>query len=841
MNTNIKNILVESNFVFQSLANNSDDYIYIWDIQSGAYLVSENMSEEFNIPLQGDDFRQVRNRIVHARDIDRLVKGFNQLMQNCKVKLNIEYQVINTCKEHVWVNERATIRYNEKTKKPELIIGVLHNLTHDGRVDNVTGLLMYDHCKSLFEVNSVSKLKDYGSIMLLGMDDFTNINTMNNHAFGDLVLRQTVHDLLELLDENTSMYRFDGDQFLIFAQGLRKDDMLGLYERIKAYQNLSHELNGIKYRFTVSAGIAEYPQDGHAWAELEKAVSMMLKKAKEKGKNRYQLYTKEMFEEKLYEQTLNYYLAEAVSHDFKGFHVVYQPVCYTQDLHVHGAEALLRFTTPENKAIGPDEFIPLLEQSQLILMVGLYVMEEALKVCKKWVAYIPEFVMNVNVSYLQLRDNTFSDKLEDLLNKYELDAKHITLELTESFFITDTDNIHASMKNLRNLHFQFAMDDFGTGYSSLARLSQFDVDVVKIDRSFVRSLNSSNYNREFVESVVRLCHNVGMKVCVEGIETQDEQASVCILNADFIQGFYVSRPVEEDAFFDIFIMNPYANKQLVVKPDLHLRHDQLRGDKDMLLAMMDASPMSLTFWNRDFEMLACNDVVLKLLDVKDYDELKDNFNKFLPESQPNGRNSVELMQEYIVRAFEGEHFHLTWLHCLANKDPLPMELTLVRIPYMDDYLVASFTRDMREQQAMERKIQKFNDRLKAILDATPLCLNLWNKKFENTMCNKEAVNLFKVENEQAYIEHFSQLYPEVQPNGENSDRAAIRYVEKAFEVGRVQFFWQHCTFEGELIPTEITLVRINGLDENGDDMVAGFTRDIREYPDLQRKLKERLS
>lgn len=828
MESKFKHISVNTDFVFQLLANNTNDYVYICDVKSGSYLVSENMSVDFNIALQGDNYRQVWGSIVHIGDIQRLDYSFKQAVKNRKTKLNFEYQIMNSQGSYIWVNDRSTLRYHEDTMEPEFFIGVLHNVTQDGRVDNVTGLLMYDRCIDFLASKQGYKTKRTGSIMLLGMDDFTDINTLNNHTFGDLVLRKTMHDILQLLDENTHMYRFDGDQFLILAETLTKKDMLVLYEQIKAYQNISHELNGQTYRFTISAGIASYPEDGLVWADLEKAVSLTLKKAKEKGKNRYELFTKEMFEEKRYEQTLSYHLAEAINHNFQGFRVVYQPVCYTQDLQIRGAEALLRFTTPNGNAIQPDEFIPYLEQSQLILVVGLWVMEEAIKVCKTWLKHIPGFVMNVNVSYLQLRDETFCDKVEALLHKYNLDAKHMTLELTESYFITDADNINISMKYLRDLNLQIAMDDFGTGYSSLARLSQFNVDVVKIDRSFVQSLHNSNYNREFVESVVRLCHKVGMKVCVEGIETQEEQASVCVINADYIQGFYVSRPVEESEFYQRFVLIPNANKHLIVKPDLRLRHDQLRGDKDMLLAMMNASPMSLTFWSRDFELVACNDVVLHFFDVADYDEFKDKFFTFLPEFQPNGLGSEQLVREFIIRAFDGERLHFTWQYALANKDPLPMELTLVRIPYMDDYLVACFARDMREQQAMEKQIKKFNVRLKAILDATPLCLNLWNEKLENIMCNKEATTLFKVENEQAYIDHFFEFYPKIQPNGENSDAAAIRYVKEAFRVGRVQFFWMHCTLEGEMIPTEITLVRINGLDENGGDLVAGFTRDIRD-------------
>ncbi|MEG0275739.1 MAG: EAL domain-containing protein [Coprobacillus sp.] len=836
-------LIVDSHFIFETLANNTNDYIYIWNYQDGSYLVSPNLAKDFSIPIEGNHFEDIWHFFVYNRDLERVFQLIEESVKEKKTSIRMEYQVINSYGDYLWFSDKSTVCYNEETNEPELIIGTMHNLSYDGEVDGITGLLMHSKCKELFEVLQSNTKANYGSLMLLGIDDFTSVNTLNTHAFGDMVLRTTVQDLRTIFSENIKMYRYDGDQLLVVADKMNKQDMLNIFKQIKAYTSISHVIQDKPYRFTMSAGVVSYPEDGITWADLEKAVSITLKRAKDTGKNQCVEFTNEMLEEKIHEQSLGRCLADSVEHDFEGFKVVFQPVCYTQNLKVKGAEILLRFVTPDGELVNPDRFIVLLEQSQLIIPVGMWVLEKAIETCKKWVDYIDDFVMNVNVSYIQLRDVTFCDKLEVLLRKYDLDIKHITLELTESYFITDAANINTSMQRLKELHLQVAMDDFGTGYSSLARLSQFNVDVVKIDRSFVQSLHKREYNHDFIGSVVRLCHNVGMKVCVEGVETKEEQESVCILNADFIQGFYVSRPLDEDIFFSSYILKPSINDKLVVVPNMQLRHEQLIGDKDVLTAMMDATPLGLNFWNHDLEIIACNIEVLNMFDAKDVADFKKNFFDFSPLQQPDGKKSMDKAREVIMRGFDGKKIILFWEHCKRNGEKIPTEVTIVRIPYMDDYIVASYTRDMREQSLMEEKIRKFNARLRALLDASPLCLNLWDNQYRNIMCNKEAVKLFGVKNQQEYLDRFFSLSPEYQPDGRLSGEKAMEYIQEVFKTGYKQFEWMHCDLDGKEIPAEITLIKIEGLDEDGKDLVAGYTRDMRvqvEAEKLQRTTNTRI-
>ncbi|MGX8852553.1 EAL domain-containing protein [Amedibacillus sp. YH-ame10] len=838
MEHKINQFLVDSTLIFESLSSNSDDYIYIWDYQNGNYITSDNLAQDFTIASQGADFVDVWQAFVHEQDLRRVRKSIQLAVEQHKKKIVLEYQVTNAKGEHLWLSDKATIRYNDTTGIPEIIIGVMHNLLYDGTVDFVTGLLMHAKCKEIFDVLKRNRLVKEVCAMLIGIDEFASINTLHDHNFGDLVLRKSAQDFLNLLYDGCTMYRYDGDQLLIVSDKCSKKELMELYERLKAYTARSHRIDGVSYRFSISAGIASYPQDATDWVSLEKAVSIALKNAKQTGKNQCSEFSSEVFEEALYEQSLTRYLADSVEHEFMNFHVVYQPVCHTRSLKIKGAEILLRYKTPNGEAVFPDSFIPLLEQSRLIIPVGLWVLEQAIRTTKKWLEYIDDFVMNVNVSYIQFREASFCDHLERLLKEYDLDASHITLELTESYFISDADRISASMRRLRKLHVKIAMDDFGTGYSSLARLAEFNVDIVKIDRSFVQSLHKSKYNHDFVDSVVRLCHNVGMKVCVEGVETKDEQEIIYVLNADFVQGYYVSRPILEDDFFESFISNPHANESLVVIPNTQLQRDQLVSDNDVLTAMLDATPLGLNFWNRDLEIIACNNEIISLFNAEDLKDVQSNFDEFSPEYQPDGTLSREKAKEIIDDAFNGKEVHTYWEHCNRQKEFIPAEVSAVRIPYMDDYIVASYTRDMRSQRNMEEKIEQFNARFKAILDSNPLCLNLWNRNFQNIMCNTAAVELFGLKNQNEYLECFFELSPQYQPDGSVSSELAVKYITEAFETGYCKFEWMHCTLDGKEIPAEITLVKIEGLDEFGNELVAGYTRDLREQIMMEEKIEK---
>ncbi len=247
-------------------------------------------------------------------------------------------------------------------------------------------------------------------------------------------------------------------------------------------------------------------------------------------------------------------------------------------------------------------------------------------------------------------------------------------------------------------------------------------------------------------------------------------------------------------------------------------------------AMLDSMPMGATFWSKDKQLLACNLAMAKLFDMKNEEEFIENFMRFLPEFQPNGRKTTEVMHENFSKALEEGKVVNEWEHCKADGTPIPCEITLIRIVVHNETSVVGYIKDLRELKASQKETLLAQARNQIMLDTMPLCANFWSKDFENLACNEEAVRLFDLKDTQEYLDKFHQLSPEYQPDGKLSSVAAGLHIVRAFEEGYSKFEWMHQKLNGEPIPAEITLIRCNLDDE---DFVVGYTQDLREIKESQ--------
>ncbi|WP_270505796.1 EAL domain-containing protein [Eubacterium limosum] len=830
-----ENMDMDAEVLYGLLSSICNDYLYIWDTCSDRFQVSPNTASDFCFEENSmAHYCAAMLRRIHPRDQERFRKRLAELWQSDETTFTLNYQMLDATGAYIWVNNRGRVRRNPHTGQPAVILGAMKSLEECEYVDYVTGLLHHRFCQEKFQGILDDDPDIHFKMLLLGIDEFNKINTLNSRTFGDKVLKTTAQEILKRLPGEVNLYRYEGDQFMVAGAGASREEMLSIYERIQQYARGAHRIDNQPYRFGVSAGLVSYPEDGDSWADLEKKAAVALKRAKHNGKNQCVEFKQGMLREQIDRQFLTNCMAESVENDFQGFRLVFQPLCDVSELAVIGAEALLRYRMPDGREISPVDFIPQLESSRLILKVGLWVLEQAAEACRAWVKWVPDFAMNVNVSYIQLREPDFCREAEAVLRRQGLAPGNLVLELTESYFMKEDANVKAALSRLRAKRIQLAMDDFGTGYSSLERLADLDVDIVKVDRFFVKALHTSQHNRDFIESVIRLCHNRRKKVCVEGVETREEWESVRLMNADCIQGFYVSRPVDRDFFFTHYVAVSFDGKSLAGAIDRERLQDHLVNDRELLFAMMNATPLSLMIWNRKFEILACNEEAVRLFGTDSRKTLIEGFYSYSPPRQPNGEDSEMGARDRIYEAFLEGRNQFKWQHVDEHGRRLPVEVTCVRIPYQNDYVVASYARDLRAEIEVEQSNKKFRKRLHALLNATPLCLNLWNKKFKNVMCNEEALKLFELEDEREYLAHFYALSPERQPDGQFSEAKAEAKITEAMQRGRTRFRWLHCKQDGTPIPAEVTLVRIDHLDDDGSAMVAGYTRDLREQIEAEK-------
>ncbi|WP_139653465.1 EAL domain-containing protein [Raoultibacter phocaeensis] len=691
-------------------------------------------------------------------------------------------------------------------------------------------LLTRSECKRRFDAEKSNGLTK-AAFLLVDVDDFSRFNILYDHSFGDLFLEKTMGDIAALFSEPYVACRYGVDQMLIAGYGKSIDDMDELYWAIVRYAQHGNVLGKVSYRFSVSGGIGFYPDDGTEWDEIEKSLSLALQKAKSDGGGQAVLFTDALLAEGMRKQELVLQVADDVNDGFRGFELAFQPVCESGTLSIHGAEALLRYSTKAGKSVSPAELVPLLESTGLIKSVGLMVLERAIATCSEWLEYQPDFAMNVNLSLVQLADRSFSDAVMRLVERYAVDPERIVLELTESYYLDDDEAVVGNISTLRQMGFSFAVDDFGTGYSSLSRLMVMDCDVIKIDRSFVPMLNANTANYDFIHSVVELCHKSNKRVCVEGVEEIEDLQAINSMQADYIQGFYVSRPVSKHRFEKAFLETGFDGTVLLFTPDAAFRTRQLSSNRDLLRSIVNAMPISMHLMNSRNEVVMCNAAMLELFGCPADEDQIGLFDELSPQYQPDGRLSAEEANEQISLVRARGRLTLTWEHVSRTGEPLPVEVTLVKLDIYDEYnenLLACFLRDLRPQIQAEQRERRFNQKLSAILDAMPFCLNLWNHRLENVMCNKEAVKLFDLDNEQQYLDEFECLSPPYQPDGKPSGEKAREKVKEAFRTGKCTFGWMHSKFSGEEIPAEITLVKIDMQDDEGHDLVAGFTRDMRD-------------
>lgn len=748
----LNNFNVDDKMISAALMDSIDDYIYLGDLTTNMFYVSQNMYTDFDLPDRlVEDLVNVWGKLIHEKDKERYYKSIQDMLDGKADTHNEEYQILNRQGQYVWVHCKGSLNRDPITHQPLSFIGIVKKPASIGKVDSVTGLLTHEKFRETLQHMSEDGMLEEAGFMILGIDNFSKINTLKTHHFGDIVLRNTAQDFINILPDGVSLYRFDGDQFAIFSPDGRRCSLRSIYEVIQAYTSLSHTAEGQTYDFTISAGAVRFADITSIDENAEKCASIALKEAKANGKNRCIFFEESMLDYKVREQAILQELKESVDHEFEGYHLVYQPIADASSLRIIGAEALLRYQSKTYGALQPDEFIRLLENSGLIVSVGQWVLIQAIKKCVEWRKYIPDFVMSVNVSCIQFKDINFPYIVEEELKKHQLPPSGLILEMTESYFVTDGDNVEDALSYLRKLGCRIAMDDFGTGYSSLGRLTNFNIDVVKIDRLFVQQLNDNHFNHSFIEAVIRLCHSAGMIVCVEGVETCEEQQSIRSLYSDTLQGYFLSKPVAPEIFERNFVSQPDCMKKYAVTEELPPYCIKLSSNKELLLSMMDAVPLCLNLWNHNYQNIECNRAAVKLFNLLSEAEYLDHFYDLTPKLQPDGIDSLTKLKGKISEAFEKGSCIFFWMHQKLNGEPIPCEVTLIRIRYQNEYLVAGYTRDLRRQicigDLLESKAHVY-DRLPDAL----LILNI--RKHTCVYANHQMLHLLNADEYPVDLDHY---------------------------------------------------------------------------------------
>jgi diguanylate cyclase (GGDEF)-like protein len=415
--------------------------------------------------------------------------------------------------------------------------------------DSLTGLpnraLIVDRIEQLLERNR--RGGTLGAALFVDLDDFKNVNDTLGHETGDRLLVQVAARMQSTLREADTIGRMGGDEFVVLVDG---GEMMIAPElvarRLLSVMRQPFEIEGVPTPLVVSTSIGIAVGDHVSGSDLLRDADVALYQAKADGKNRYVFFQSEMQNDISRRLALEFDLRSALSEG--QFYLVYQPIYKLDDLTIVGAEALLRWRHPSQGVLQPDEFIPILERTGLIREVGAWVLRESCRQIAAWRDIGDNVDVSVNVSGRQLDSDLIIEQIQEALDESGLRASNLIIEITETALMLDVDSAVTRLQTIKDLGVRIAIDDFGTGYSSLSHLCQFPVDCIKIDKSFISAIMSSEESRALVKTFIQLGEDLGMRTLAEGVETLDQLDLLRDSHVTEVQGFLFSRPLEPGLF-----------------------------------------------------------------------------------------------------------------------------------------------------------------------------------------------------------------------------------------------------------------------------------------------------
>ncbi|RJF97485.1 putative bifunctional diguanylate cyclase/phosphodiesterase [Noviherbaspirillum saxi] len=411
--------------------------------------------------------------------------------------------------------------------------------------DTVTGLpnrmLLMDRLRQM--IMDAKRRHDQFVVSFIDLDRFKWVNDSLGHEAGDTLLKIMSRRMSSCLRESDTVARIGGDEFVLLTQDAgNREQTMQMLGRVMAAVSMPLTLDGHEVAVTCSLGCSTYPDDGQDAEALLKCADAAMYRAKEMGRNKVQIYDMELRSQTDKRVRLETDLRHAVERGELVLH--YQPQVDLQDGSIVGVEALLRWQHPELGSIAPAGFIPIAEDSGLIVPIGEWVIHQACMQNKAWQqAGLPPIRVAVNLSPKQLSAPGLIDFIAQCLSTSGLDPSHLELELTESASMDDPDTIIPLMHKLKTLGVRLSIDDFGTGYSNMQYLKNFPVDSLKMDGSFVREITTDSRSLAIADAIVAMAHRLGLQVVAEMAETEDQVMLLASHGCDHVQGYYFSRPV----------------------------------------------------------------------------------------------------------------------------------------------------------------------------------------------------------------------------------------------------------------------------------------------------------
>lgn len=508
--------------------------------------ISDKQAIKKRVDASGnDELTSVSTEINHMLDI--IQASQEQLEQRVEERTE-ELQKTNV-KLHGEITERKAVEKELNIHKEHLL-----RLAHYDNLTSLPNRVFFNEILNKSIGHSSRKNKEL-AILFIDLDRFKNINDALGHTFGDLVLKEMSARFSSILLPGDTLARLGGDEFIMLLNNVESTDYISsIAEKVLLAAKTPVKIEGHEFFISASVGISVFPGDGLSMEHLQKNADMAMYKSKHSGGGAYNYYSSDMDTAANEHIKMEAAMRRAIQNN--EFVLYFQPQLSLVDGKVEHLEALIRWEDPEQGLISPGSFIPLAEETGLIMPIGEWALHEACRINKKWQdeGYDPVTIA-VNISPKQFHHQDVAQIVKDALSTHNLDPKYLEVEITETAVMENVDDAIAKLTLIRDMGVHISVDDFGTGYTSINYLRQYPISVLKIDQTFIKGLPNNANDAAITSAVIALGHNLGLKIVAEGVETAEQLQYLAEHNCDLIQGYYFSRPLPEAKIIQEFTKN----------------------------------------------------------------------------------------------------------------------------------------------------------------------------------------------------------------------------------------------------------------------------------------------
>lgn len=531
----------------------TDSFLFIFDLSKDTFFISPFARNIFDFPEEKlENATREIMKIVYSEDQASLRVDLDLLKTGKRADHNLDYRWVNRNGKPIWIRSRGRILPTDSEER-RILIGEVSIVTEEDRTDLLTGLATESQLRIDYSSVWTKKQSVSGFILKIDIDNLGAINEQYGVMTGDVIISKVGDCCRKVCAGAAKAYKLSSDEFVLM-------NLTGKSALVaqKMYENLRREISeaehGLGYDiiFTVSGGMVAFMNDTSQLDGLLRKVNYSLNSSKRNGRNNLATFNAVDYTQHLKTLDFQEKIRDSIRNDFAGFELYYQPVVDAKNLYldadktvlnVIGCEALIRWTCPGYGILAPDEFIPILERTGMIVSVGRWILRTAFMQCAEWNRLQKDFHVSVNLSYIQVKKSDILRDVETAMLVSEVNPKNVTLELTESGYIDNGDELQELTESFSNMGVNVDIDDFGTGYSNLRYLQYLKANTLKLDYTFVQKATAGNEgDRKIIKHITQMAHELGMQVCMEGIEEKSDIEKLIEYSPDKFQGFYFGRP-----------------------------------------------------------------------------------------------------------------------------------------------------------------------------------------------------------------------------------------------------------------------------------------------------------